>query len=226
MNIEINHSSGRSRLSHTKDREIEKIANGDDSPALREFSLEDAHSSRQRHVSRRNQCSGTISSGHATERSGAGSHVQAMRFFKHRVNAKISAHIETASAHNISHMSRDQSPLAKRIKHRADKVGISIRALGLQAGGSARLVQNIIDGTAGEPSASRLEAIARILKTTSVWLLREEGPEEAQPPTDAAKRLQEAMAEAINIRSDALHERLSIIVEHEVQQFKLRDTAA
>jgi transcriptional regulator with XRE-family HTH domain len=68
--------------------------------------------------------------------------------------------------------------LADRIDRRLKKVGMSARAASLEAGLSDAFVRNILKGKSQSPRAENFEALARVLRTTSTWLLKGEGPEE------------------------------------------------
>lgn len=74
-------------------------------------------------------------------------------------------------------MGEAPSALAKRIQRRLEKLGKSMRAVSLAVGSDA-LIRNIMAGKSKSPRAENLEAIARELRTTTLWLLNEEGPEE------------------------------------------------
>jgi len=71
-----------------------------------------------------------------------------------------------------------ETTLPDRIRKRLAAVGKSPRGASLEAGLSERFITNIFDGKSVSPRADGLAKIARVLKTTEVWLLREEGPEE------------------------------------------------
>lgn len=71
------------------------------------------------------------------------------------------------------------SDLADRITRRLEKMGLSARAASLEAGLSDAFVRNILKGKSQSPRAENFEALAAVLRTSSSWLLKGEGPEEA-----------------------------------------------
>lgn len=71
----------------------------------------------------------------------------------------------------------DLTPLAQRIQQRLEATGKSMRAVSLEIGSDA-LVRNIMTGKSKSPRAENLEGIARVLGTTTRWLLSGEGDEE------------------------------------------------
>jgi len=110
-----------------------------------------------------------------------------------------------------------QSGLIERIDRRLRAVGMTARAASLAAGLSDGFVRNIIRGKSGSPRGENLAKIARVLRTTEIWLLRGEGPEEAGlasapglprlPPTGevapADVRLPKAMVRDVPVRGTA-----------------------
>lgn len=68
--------------------------------------------------------------------------------------------------------------LPDRLRKRLTAIGISPRKASLDAGLSTRFLNNIFDGKSVSPRSDSLAAIAKVLGTTEVWLMRGEGPEE------------------------------------------------
>lgn len=74
--------------------------------------------------------------------------------------------------------SGEPSMLAKRVRKRLDTLGMSAYAASIAAGRSTSFVKNILDGSSRNPFSEHLYDLAIVLSTTTIWLLRGEGPEE------------------------------------------------
>jgi phage repressor protein C with HTH and peptisase S24 domain len=70
--------------------------------------------------------------------------------------------------------------IVQRIKHRLEVLGKSARGASLEAGLSSAFIRNILQGKALSPRGENLSKIARALHTSEVWLMRGEGPEDAE----------------------------------------------
>lgn len=79
------------------------------------------------------------------------------------------------------------SPLAERIAKRLDAIGRSMRSVSLEVGSDA-LIRNIMTGKSKSPRAENLEALARVLSTTTQWLLRGDGPESVETDEVTAEK--------------------------------------
>lgn len=90
------------------------------------------------------------------------------------VNGKSIATRRPSAAVSVPHM----STLAERIQKRLSALNKSARAASLEAKLSDAFVRNILTGKAQSPQAANLAKLAAALKTSEVWLLRGEGPEE------------------------------------------------
>lgn len=105
--------------------------------------------------------------------------------FSSDVKAKGSPHGEPACEITLSHMpSRNISPIGTRIQRRLQALGKSARAASIEAGLSGSAIKNILANPTQSPTGRVLEALARVLRTTEAWLLREEGPEDVEPAYD------------------------------------------
>lgn len=79
-----------------------------------------------------------------------------------------------------------EETLASRVQRRLDALGKSARAAGLEAKLSDAFVTNILNGKSQSPRAQNLDKLARVLSTTTDWLLHGRGPEVVSPPEDLA----------------------------------------
>ncbi len=69
--------------------------------------------------------------------------------------------------------------IKERIRHRLEKLNISMRSASLEAGLSDAFIRNIITGKSASPRGINLTKLAHVLRTTETWLQDGEGPEEA-----------------------------------------------
>lgn len=99
-------------------------------------------------------------------------------------------------------MTKTLSPLALRIKELADDKGLSIAEIGILAGKSRNLVQNLMSGVSQSLGSDNLAAVARVLETTPEALL---GIEEADNP-DAERRAAAATAKALATNAEQIME--------------------
>lgn len=69
--------------------------------------------------------------------------------------------------------------ISDRIRHRLEKLKLSMRSASLEAGLSDAFIRNIVTGKSASPRGINLTKLANVLRTTETWLQDGDGPEDA-----------------------------------------------
>lgn len=96
------------------------------------------------------------------------------------------------------------TPIAQRVDARLKKLNLSMRAASLEAGLSDGFIRNIMSGKSESPRGINLSKLAKVLRTSEIWLLTGAGKEDVDNdnPTDETPEDREFMNLWVNASSE------------------------